>query len=46
MGDTHNMIPVVMNAEGLDLQSAVNFVGTMCKQSIDRFMVDWANIPS
>jgi len=45
-GDTHNMIPVVMNEEGLDLQSAVDFVGTMCKQSIDRFMDDWANIPS
>ena len=40
------MIPVVMNEEGLDLQSAVDFVGTMCKQSIDRFTEDWANIPS
>ncbi|GLB42110.1 putative terpene synthase family, metal binding domain [Lyophyllum shimeji] len=45
-GDTHNMIPVVMNEEGLDLQSAVDFVGTMCKQSIDRFVNDWANLPS
>lgn len=40
------MIPVVMNEEGLDLQSAVDFVGTMCKQSIDRFVDDWANLPS
>lgn len=45
-GDTHNMISVVMNEEGLDLQSAVDFVGNMCKQSIDRFNEDWANLPS
>ncbi|KAF5381366.1 hypothetical protein D9615_008302 [Tricholomella constricta] len=45
-GDTHNMIPVVMSEEGLDLQSAVDFVGTMCKQSIDRFVDDRANLPS
>ena len=45
-GDTHNMISVVMNEEGLDLQTAVDFVGTMCKQSIDRFNDDKANLPS
>ncbi|KAG5646722.1 hypothetical protein DXG03_002404 [Asterophora parasitica] len=45
-GDTHNMIPVVMHEEGLDLQAAVDFVGTMCKQSIDRFVDDRANLPS
>lgn len=45
-GDTHNMIPVVMNEEGLDLQSAVEFVGALCKQSIDRFVEDRANLPS
>ena len=45
-GDTHNMISVVMNEEGLDLQTAVDFVGTMCKQSIDRFNHDRANLPS
>nr|BBH51502.1 putative sesquiterpene synthase [Clitopilus sp.] len=45
-GDTHNMIPVVMNQEGLDLQSAVDFVGQMCKQSIDRFVEDASNLPS
>ena len=28
-GDTHNMIPVVMNEEGIDLQSAVDFVGAL-----------------
>ncbi|KAG5727529.1 Germacradienol/germacrene D synthase [Termitomyces sp. T112] len=45
-GDTHNMIPVVMNEEGLDLQSAIDFVGNMCRQSIDRFVEDRANLPS
>ncbi|KAG5341349.1 Germacradienol/germacrene D synthase [Termitomyces sp. J132] len=45
-GDTHNMIPVVMNEEGLDLQSAIDFVGNMCRQSIDRFVEDRTNLPS
>ncbi|KAF8800611.1 terpenoid synthase [Phlegmacium glaucopus] len=45
-GDTHNMIPVVMHQEGVDLQTAVDFVGNMCKQSIDRFNEDRARLPS
>ncbi|KAJ7598925.1 isoprenoid synthase domain-containing protein [Mycena floridula] len=45
-GDTHNMIPVIMNSHGLDLQSAVDFVGDLCKQSIDRFNSDRADLPS
>jgi hypothetical protein len=40
------MIPVVMNEQGLDLQSAVDFVGNLCKQSIDRFNEDRLNLPS
>lgn len=40
------MIVVVMMQEGLDLQSAVDFVGQLCKQSIDRFIEDRANLPS
>lgn len=40
------MIPVVMNDQGLDLQSAVDFVGELCRQSIDRFIDDWAQLPS
>ena len=40
------MIVVVMNQEGLDLQSAVDFVGELCQQSIDRFIADRANLPS
>ncbi|KAF4583483.1 Sesquiterpene synthase 2 [Pleurotus pulmonarius] len=45
-GDTHNMIPVVMHEEGLELQAAVDFVGALCKQSIDRFVECRANLPS
>ncbi|KDR80261.1 hypothetical protein GALMADRAFT_62552 [Galerina marginata CBS 339.88] len=45
-GDTHNMIAVVMNQEGVDLQTAVDFVGNMCKQSIDRFNEERTQIPS
>lgn len=40
------MIIVVMMQEDLDLQSAVDFVGQLCKQSIDRFVEDRANLPS
>lgn len=40
------MIPVVMHQEGVDLQAAVDFVGNMCKQSIDRFNEDRARLPS
>ncbi|KAF7318869.1 Terpene-synth-C domain-containing protein [Mycena chlorophos] len=45
-GDTHNMIPVVMHEQGLSLQEAVDFVGEMCKQTIDRFCEDRASLPS
>ncbi|PCH35247.1 terpenoid synthase [Wolfiporia cocos MD-104 SS10] len=45
-GDTHNMIVVVMRQEGLDLQAAVDFVGDLCKQSIDRFHLLRENLPS
>jgi hypothetical protein len=40
------MIPVVMNEEGIDLQSAVDFVGALCRQSIDRFNDDRDSLPS
>jgi hypothetical protein len=38
--DTHNMIAVLMHHHSLSLQSAVDFVGDLCKQSIDRFLED------
>lgn len=40
------MIPVVMHQEGLDLQTAVDFVGDMCRQSIDRFIEEQQHLPS
>jgi hypothetical protein len=40
------MIPVIMNEQGCDLQSAVDMVGELCRQSIDRFNEDWNNLPS
>jgi len=46
IGDTHNMIPVIMNEQGCDLQTAVDMVGELCRQSIDRFVEDWKNLPS
>ncbi|CDO70012.1 hypothetical protein BN946_scf184354.g14 [Trametes cinnabarina] len=45
-GDTHNMIPILMQLRGLDLQSAVDFVGDLCKQTIDAFVANQQNIPS
>ncbi|KAJ4473032.1 isoprenoid synthase domain-containing protein [Lentinula aciculospora] len=45
-GDTHNMIPVIMNHHSLDLQPAIDFVGQLCNESIDRFMNDRAQLPS
>lgn len=40
------MIPVIMNERGLDLQAAVDFVGDMCKESIDRFTNYRDHLPS
>lgn len=40
------MIVVAMRQFDLDLQSAVDFVGDLCKQSIDRFEAERKNLPS
>lgn len=40
------MIVVVMNERNMDLQSAVDFVGQMCKKSIDRFIETRKQVPS
>lgn len=40
------MIVVVMRERGLDLQAAVDFVGDLCRQSIDRFAHDRDTLPS
>ena len=45
-GDVHNMINVVVNEQGLDLQSAFDFVGDLCKHSMDRFIECRKQLPS
>jgi len=44
--DTHNMIVIMMHHHGMNLQQAVDFVGDLCKKSIDRFTEDRARLPS
>ncbi|KAL4066991.1 isoprenoid synthase domain-containing protein [Scleroderma yunnanense] len=45
-GHTHNMIDVIMNEQDLDVQSAFNFVGDLCKRSMDRFIECREQLPS
>ncbi|KAM5532938.1 hypothetical protein V8D89_013404 [Ganoderma adspersum] len=45
-GDTHNMIVILMELRGFDLQTAVDFVGDLCRQTIDTFMENQGNVPS
>ena len=40
------MIVIAMHTQGLDLQEAVDFVGHMCKCSIDRFCAAKKRLPS
>ncbi|OJA19105.1 hypothetical protein AZE42_10031 [Rhizopogon vesiculosus] len=44
--DTHNIITVLMCEQGLDLQSAVDYIGQLCKASIQRFEDNRAILPS
>ncbi|KAJ6531101.1 terpenoid synthase [Mycena capillaripes] len=45
-GDTHNMIVILMNFHGHTLQSAVDYVGDLCRSTIDTFQRDRESIPS
>ena len=38
--DTFNLVPVIMHEKGFSLQEAVNFIGDLCKKTIDRFEND------
>ena len=40
------MVVIMMRYHGMTLQEAVDFVGDLCKQSIDRFTEDRARLPS
>jgi len=42
----HNMIAVLMEEQGLDLQSAVDYIGQLCKDNIQRFEDNRAILPS
>lgn len=45
-GDTHNMIVILMTYHAYDLQSAVDYVGELCSQTIDSFCDNKGKIPS
>ena len=40
------MIAILIHHHGMSLQEAVDFVGNLCKKSIDRFIEDRARLPS
>ncbi|KAJ3512376.1 hypothetical protein NLJ89_g3557 [Agrocybe chaxingu] len=45
-GDTHNMIVILMQYHGHTLQSAVDYVGELCAQTIDTFCENKERLPS
>ncbi|OAX41468.1 terpene synthase [Rhizopogon vinicolor AM-OR11-026] len=42
----HNMIEVLMDEQGLDLQSAVDYIGQLCKDSVQHFEDNRTILPS
>ena len=40
------MVSVIMHEKGLSLQEAANFIGELCKKTIDRFETDKLRVPS
>lgn len=40
------MIPILMNDKGLSLQEAVDYVGDLCRDTIDGFVENQGRIPS
>ena len=45
-GDSHNMIVILMEYHDMSLQEAVDYVGDLCKQTIDVFCLNKRNLPS
>ncbi|KAF8163642.1 isoprenoid synthase domain-containing protein [Crassisporium funariophilum] len=45
-GDTHNMIVILMVYHGHTLQSAIDYVGDLCAQTIDTFSANKKKLPS
>jgi hypothetical protein len=40
------MVPIVMFYQSLSLQGAINFVGDLCKSSVERFEANRSSLPS
>ncbi|KAJ7029378.1 terpenoid synthase [Mycena alexandri] len=45
-GDTHNMITILMKYHDHTLQTAVDYVGELCRSTINTFIQDRASVPS
>ncbi|KAI0070951.1 terpenoid synthase [Panus rudis PR-1116 ss-1] len=45
-GDTHNMVVILMKYHGMDLQSAIDHVGILCKDTITTFQHNLSLLPS
>ncbi|TFY76926.1 hypothetical protein EWM64_g7086 [Hericium alpestre] len=45
-GDTHNSVIIVMNEQGLDIQAAMDHVGSLCFATLNTFSRTRASLPS
>eukprot|EP00753_Platysulcus_tardus_P013398 PLAT3672.1.p1 GENE.PLAT3672.1~~PLAT3672.1.p1 ORF type:complete len:412 (-),score=-36.47 PLAT3672.1:340-1575(-) len=45
-GDTHNMVVILMQYHGHTLQSAIDYVGDLCRQTINTFIENKSKVPS
>ncbi|EJD02130.1 terpenoid synthase [Fomitiporia mediterranea MF3/22] len=45
-GDTHNMIIILETRYGMELQDAMDYVGEMCRVTMENFVANKARVPS
>ncbi|EED81179.1 predicted protein [Postia placenta Mad-698-R] len=45
-GDTHNMIAILINSQGLGMQDAIDYAGDLCKQTMNVFTENKDLFPS
>ncbi|KAL5529465.1 COP3 [Sanghuangporus baumii] len=45
-GDTHNMIIILVQRYGMELQDAMDYVGEMCRVTMENFVANKARLPS
>ncbi|TFK54635.1 terpenoid synthase [Heliocybe sulcata] len=45
-GDTHNMVVILMKYHGHNLQSAIDYVGDLCRETINTFIANREKVPS